>query len=833
MNTVVMNQRDLSCPTRARSRAPGLVCACAWMLSVCLNSWERWRRTSRPLPGRSRAIQSPGSAYSRMRHRLIGWAFGLILPVGWIQPTDAQDQLKPPTALDQMLRLFPGSEPWEQWLKTNHEQPPEFDLLPSVPYLPDPLRFADGQDVKSAADWRRRRAELLPLLAHYVLGSVPPSPNNVKLSIAQTLPGAGATVHAVTLEFGPQWKARLNLELIVPPGPGPFPVFLTQDNHRPWALVAVSRGYIGCVYAGADSRDDTDAFAELWPDQEWTGLTRRAWAASRCVDYLLAFPKVDRARIAIAGQARNGKQSIIAAALDERIAAVISSSAGAGGVCSYRLFAETQFGEGLELLTRTFPDGLPPRLRFFAGRENKLPIDQPELLACIAPRPCLISTALHDASESVWAVEQSFYSAQRVYACLGVPVAINLHYRAGGQETHADDIEAYLDWLDAKFGRRPAQFGDRPIFPTYADWLRLSGERIDPSAYPSLGFDGLLTTSGGNPIVDAVQWQSKRAELRGRVLWGLGEPPPVATTVGTGSGGEAAYVDLMLGRAGVPDGMTKYGVNFGNDLSGDLYAPEHVEPTGRKIPAIIWVHPISSARGYAAGYRLGGPFHLVLAQAGFAVFAFDQIGNGTRLEEVRDFYTRYPHWSLAGKTVQDVASAIDALSRFEFIDQRKIALVGFDLGSVAALYAAALDERVSAVVAIGGIMPMRLNTVEKGTGGIARWSQWLPWQPRLGAFVGNESRLPFDFHEILGMIAPRPVLIVAPQLDYQCVAADLRTGVEAAGKVYALLGGKRFLQLLEPEDYHHLSPAIQKLATESLKRLWNMPGSESPGVQPK
>jgi hypothetical protein len=42
-------------------------------------------------------------------------------------------------------------------------------------------------------------------------------------------------------------------------------------------------------------------------------------------------------------------------------------------------------------------------LRFFAGRENKLPVDQPELIACIAPRPCLISTALNDAVESVWA----------------------------------------------------------------------------------------------------------------------------------------------------------------------------------------------------------------------------------------------------------------------------------------------------------------------------------------------------------------------------------------------------------------------------------------------
>ena len=56
----------------------------------------------------------------------------------------------------------------------------------------------------------------------------------------------------------------------------------------------------------------------------------------------------------------------------------------------------------IELITRNFPDWLHPRLRFFAGRENKLPVDQPELIACIAPRPCLISTALNDAVEQMF-----------------------------------------------------------------------------------------------------------------------------------------------------------------------------------------------------------------------------------------------------------------------------------------------------------------------------------------------------------------------------------------------------------------------------------------------
>src|SRR5204863_3660687 len=153
----------------------------------------------------------------------------------------------------------------------------------------------------------------------------------------------------------------------------------------------------------------------------------------------LTLPFVKTNQIALTGHSRNGKTSLIGAAFDQRVSAVISSSSGAGGACSYRLFSETQFGEGIENITRAFPDWLHPRLRFFAGRENKLPIDQPELIACIAPRPCLISSALNDGVESIWAVEQTYYSARRVYDLFGRGGALDVRYRPGGHETRGED----------------------------------------------------------------------------------------------------------------------------------------------------------------------------------------------------------------------------------------------------------------------------------------------------------------------------------------------------------------------------------------------------------
>ena len=734
-------------------------------------------------------------------------------------PVFAQTNAKQNAVLEQMLQVFPKSEPWETWLQKTGALPPNFDSLPSMAFLPDPLRFESGKEVRSKEDWPRRRQALLASFQQYVIGSFPPSPGNVRPADIKSHEEAGAFIDEVVLEFGPEHRARLRLELIIPRGQGPFPVFLTQDTHRQWALVAVSRGYIGCVYAGADSRDDTEAWPAIWPEHDWTKLTRRAWAASRCIDYLHTLPVVDTNRIALTGHSRNGKTSLIGAAVDLRVNAVISSSSGAGGACSWRLFSENQFGEGIEMITRNFPDWFHPRLRFFAGRENKLPIDQPELLACIAPRPCLISTALNDAVESVWAIEQTYYSARRVYDLFGRGEALNLRYRSGGHETRAEDIDAYLDWLDTAFGRGFFPLPDSALYPTYAAWQKLVGETIDPLRFPTNDLHDLLTLTNGLPITAPQQWLEKRDLIRERLAWCLGAAPPFAESKPGKYGTEAPHRAALLGRAAIPDGLQKQSLTFGNYLAGDLYSPTNSGKVANKLPAIIWLHPISNSSGYVPGYHRGESPHLALARLGFAVLAFDQIGNGSRLEEVKNFYLRFPQWSLLGKNVEDTLAAVEALQTIDFIDHKKIYLVGYGTGAMTALHAAALNERIAGVISVAGFTPMRLDTLEKGTGGIARWSVWMPLEPRLGAFLANENRIPYDYHEVLALIAPRPALVFAPSIDCQATLADVKSCVAEAGKVYEFLGAKESLQFQELSDYNHFSPETQKVVYEKLKRV--------------
>lgn len=53
-------------------------------------------------------------------------------------------------------------------------------------------------------------------------------------------------------------------------------------------------------------------FADAYPSATFQVIARRAWLASRVVDYLLTRPDVDASKIMITGHSRNGKQSIVA-----------------------------------------------------------------------------------------------------------------------------------------------------------------------------------------------------------------------------------------------------------------------------------------------------------------------------------------------------------------------------------------------------------------------------------------------------------------------------------------------------------------------------------------
>jgi hypothetical protein len=82
--------------------------------------------------------------------------------------------------------------------------------------------------------------------------------------------------------------------------------------------------------------------------------------------------------------------------------------------------------------------------------------------------------------------------------------------------------------------------------------------------------------------------------------------------------------------------------------------------------------------------------------------------------------------------------------------------------------------------------------------------------------VGHESQVPYDFDDLIGMIAPRPVYVLDPQLDRDDTASDVQAAVKEASKVYALYGASGKLTISSPWDYNRLTNEEQDAAIKWL-----------------
>jgi dienelactone hydrolase len=733
------------------------------------------------------------------------------------------DQLNENSAFDDRGRVSFLDRTFTDWLERTGELPPDFDQMPSLPFLPNPLVIDEGGKnipVETPEQWQEKREWMKEQLQYYITGAFPPAPDNLKVEILNEKMDGEVRLQTVELSFGPEHLAKLTLEVMIPPSEDPLPVFLTQWNHREWAQVAVRRGYIGCIYAGADAKDDTEKYAEIWAGEyDWTRLMRRAWGASRAIDYLFTLPEVDKEKIALTGHSRNGKTSLMAAAFDERIAACIPSSGGTGAEVPWRYTSHNFDIEDIALLASARPSWLHPRLRFFIGREHKLPVDQNSFMALIAPRGLMLSTALTEGASNLWGIEQAYHASQKVYDFLDAGKNLAIRARYGLHSVSARDMEDYIDFFDYVFGRSSHQPENRLYYDySFEKWRELSGEKINPLSYPEKEKNYLKAGS-------VSEWGRKKAEIQKQINWALGDEPPGVTNPGPRSLDNASRGEISFGTFLTrPHGNEKMGVmpvspynGFGDQLFGYLYYPigENGKIKSGNLPVVIYLHEYDYSKGFNSYHQVESLFQS-LVERGFAVFAYDMLGFGNRIEEGTRFYNRYPHWSKMGKMVTDVKAAVEAMENLEFIDRDRIVVAGYSLGATVGLYAAATDERIAGIISVAGFTPMRTNTLNRGTEGIKTFSHLHGLQPRLGFFIGNESRIPVDFNEIIAAIAPRPVLVIAPEFDKDAHLQDIRTTVNEAEQVYKLFGKSDNIRLHVPWDINRFSPEMREKMYEWL-----------------
>lgn len=194
-----------------------------------------------------------------------------------------------------------------------------------------------------------------------------------------------------------------------------------------------------------------------------------------------------------------------------------------------------------------------------------------------------------------------------------------------------------------------------------------------------------------------------------------------------------------------------------------------------------------------------------LAMRGFTTLAPDYPNFGTYK------FDPYAHGYVSA-TMKGIVNHRAAVSVLARLAGPRIAAVGHSLGGHNALFLAAFDDRVRAVVTSCGF-----TSFAKYKGGDLKGWSHAGYMPRIESEYGcDPKRMPFDFPDVLKLIAPRPLFISAPAEDDNFDAEGVQDCVAEVRDKYAETGG---LELLHPDTGHDFPEEARERAYTFLTRF--------------
>lgn len=168
--------------------------------------------------------------------------------------------------------------------------------------------------------------------------------------------------------------------------------------------------------------------------------------------------------------------------------------------------------------------------------------------------------------------------------------------------------------------------------------------------------------------------------------------------------------------------------------------------------------------------------------------------------------------------------ALDVLASMPEVDPRRLGVIGHSLGGHNALFVAAFDKRIRAVVTSCGFT----SFARYRGGNLAAWSQDR-YMPRIGSRYHNDpAKMPFDFSDVLGALAPRLVLINAPIFDTNFDPAGVRDCVRAARAAWRLFGSEETLVVEYPKAGHSFPGTVRRRFYDKLDAFFDIGQQSAP-----
>lgn len=342
-------------------------------------------------------------------------------------------------------------------------------------------------------------------------------------------------------------------------------------------------------------------------------------------------------------------------------------------------------------------------------------------------------------------------------------------------------------------------------------WKTLSGCAKPEISSPQAGLPALLPLLPEEATLET--WQAREAQVR----------EALETLIGKPSGRvRPAPVAELLGEENLGT-YTRRHIRIPTEA--DDWIPAYVlipkELPESPMPAMIVLHQTQSPGKQEAVGMVGDPqmaFAPELVARGYICIAPDVIGFGERIPEGTDpyhdsnaFYVKHPKWSYFGKMIWDFQQVVNYLESLPEVDPQRIGSIGHSHGAYGTIMCSLFEPRIAAAAASCGFTTLRSDPRPD------RWSHLTALLPSLGFYVDDIATAPFDWHEVIGCLAPRPYLNWATQNDDIFPnTANFFSVYQQVSDVYALYEQRgNFVGYLAPGK-HQFPPTARAMVYEWL-----------------
>ena len=342
------------------------------------------------------------------------------------------------------------------------------------------------------------------------------------------------------------------------------------------------------------------------------------------------------------------------------------------------------------------------------------------------------------------------------------------------------------------------------------------------SAAPRLDRENLLQFHAAPDRVASVtsmaDWQTRRAEILAGMQAVMGPLPGAA---------KRGALDVTIVRETDCGSYVRreitYAAEPGARVPAYLLIPKAVLDGKTIAIGVLAAMPTNNAEGNRPVVGLGVPgtkpgrnYGEELAQRGHVVI----VPPYPHLGDYKPDLVALGYSSGTMKAIWDNIRALDVLAATPGVSPNGFGAIGHSLGGHNSIYTAVFDERIKAVVSSCGFD----SFLDYYAGKPEVWQSSKGWtqeryMPRLADYAGRLAQIPFDFQELIGALAPRAFLALAPKRDANFQWQSVDRVISAARPVFELYGVSERLAVAHPDVEHDFTPEMRAQAYAWLERF--------------